>query len=154
DFTEFYIAPTPSESEPALVYALLNGPRITGAYQFKLWRTAGVVMEIDKHLFLRGPVERLGIAPLTSMFWYSESNRQTALDWRPEVQDSDGLGMWTGAVERLWRPLNNPRVAVTSSFVDQAPRGFGLLQRDRNFDHFLDGVHYERRPSVWVEPLH
>ncbi|MGI4938548.1 MAG: glucan biosynthesis protein, partial [Janthinobacterium lividum] len=29
----------------------------------------------------------------------------------------------------------------------------GLLQRDRNFDHYQDdGVFYDRRPSVWVEP--
>src|SRR3712207_9432237 len=31
-------------------------------------------------------------------------------------------------------------------------RGFGLLQRDRNFDHYLDGVYYDRRPSLWIEP--
>src|SRR6202007_2017938 len=75
------------------------------------------------------------------------------LDWRPDVHDSDGLSVWTGSGERIWRPLNNPKDVTVSSFVDINPRGFGLLQRDRNFDHYLDGVHYERRPSLWVEPL-
>ena len=87
------------------------------------------------------------------MYWFSETAKPTAIDWRPEVHDSDGLAMWTGSGERLWRPLNDPRAIAVSAFADSAPRGFGLMQRDRNFDHYLDGVHYERRPSLWVEPL-
>src|SRR3546814_17951215 len=75
------------------------------------------------------------------------------VDWRPEVHDSDGLAMWTGAGERIWRPLNNPARVGFSSFADENPRGFGLSQRDRSFDHYQDGVKYEKRPSVWVEPV-
>jgi glucans biosynthesis protein len=60
--------------------------------------------------------------------------------------------MWTGSGERLWRPLNNPPGIMASAFRDHNPRGFGLMQRDRNFDHYLDGVYYDRRPSLWVEP--
>ena len=81
------------------------------------------------------------------MYWYSETAKPTAVDWRPEVHDSDGLALWTGAGERIWRPLNNPPRIIASAFADEHPRGFGLLQRDRNFDHYLDGVFYERRPS-------
>ena len=100
------------------------------------------------------PIERLGLAPLTSMYWYSETVKQAAIDWRPEVHDSDGLAMWTGAGERIWRPLNNPpRTSPSRASSTSNPRGFGLLQRDREFDHYLDGVGYERRPSAWVEPL-
>jgi glucans biosynthesis protein len=135
------------------VLALLNGPSVVGAYRFKLWRNAGVVMEVEAELFLRRDVQRFGVAPLTSMFWYAEQNRNVADDWRPEVHDSDGLALWTGAGERLWRPLNNPPQTVTSGFADENPRGFGLMQRDRNFEHYLDGVNYDRRPSLWVEPL-
>src|SRR5258708_8594519 len=87
------------------------------------------------------------------MYWYSETVKPTAVDWRPEVHDSDGLAMWTGKGERIWRPLNNPPRIVISSFSDENPRGFGLMQRDRNFDHYLDGVMYEKRPSVWIEPI-
>ncbi len=91
--------------------------------------------------------------PLTSMYWYSETVKQPGIDWRPEVHDSDGLAMWTGGGEHIWRPLNNPAHITISSFSDEHPRGFGLLQRDREFDHYLDGVRYDRRPSAWVEPL-
>ena len=74
------------------------------------------------------------------MYWYSETVKQAAIDWRPEVHDSDGLAMWTGGGEHIWRPLNNPAHTTISSFADEHPRGFGLLQRDREFDHYLDGV--------------
>lgn len=104
-------------------------------------------------LYMRDSVERLGIAPLTSMFWYDEGHRAIAHDWRPEIHDSDGLAMHTGAGERIWRPLNNPPRLQVNSFADHGPRGFGLMQRDRNFDHYQDdGVFYEKRPSLWIEP--
>jgi glucans biosynthesis protein len=153
DFTNVYIAESPDPADPVQVWALLDSPRVAGAFAFRLSRTAGVVMEVEAALFLRGDIARLGLAPLTSMFWYGEYGRGRLLDWRPEIHDSDGLALWTGAGERIWRPLNNPPSITVSSFVDDSPRGFGLLQRDRNFDHFLDGVRYDRRPSLWVEPL-
>ncbi len=153
DFVEFYLQPLPNDPSSIMVHALLDGPSIAGAYAFTLQRGAGVVMEVDARLFLRRDIARLGIAPLTSMFWFSESNRHAAFDWRPEVHDSDGLAIWSGGGERIWRPLNNPETVVTSSFLDRNPRGFGLLQRDRSFEHYLDGVNYHLRPSLWVEPL-
>jgi len=104
-------------------------------------------------LFVRKDIAQLGIAPLTSMFWYGEGNRAQGIDWRPEIHDSDGLALLTGKGERIWRPLVNPPRAATSSFFDNGPRGFGLLQRDRAFDHYQDdGVFYQKRPSLWVEP--
>jgi glucans biosynthesis protein len=112
------------------------------------------VTEVHAELFVRQDVARLGVAPLTSMFWYGENNRQRAVDWRPEIHDSDGLALWTGSGERLWRVIENPTLVKTSSFVDSNPRGFGLSQRDRNFDNYQDdGAYYDRRPTVWVEPL-
>src|SRR3546814_7470538 len=79
-------------------------------------------MEVEKNLFLRRAVERLGLAPLTSMYWFSEGSRPYRVDWRPEVHDSDGLALWTGAGERLWRPLNNPEHVTASAFIDDGPR--------------------------------
>ena len=151
-FTQVFIERPAPGSDTITVYALLEGPSIAGACRFRMTRGAGVVMDIDQSLFLRRAVTRFGLAPLTSMFWFSETLKTTAEDWRPEVHDSDGLAMWTGAGERLWRPLNNPAQLVVSAFADENPKGFGLLQRDRNFDHYLDGVLYDRRPSLWVEP--
>ncbi len=153
DFTEFWLEAVPSNPEQVIVYALLEGPSVTGAFGFLMTRGKAVLMDIDARLFTRNDVTRFGLAPLTSMYWFSETKKPTALDWRPEVHDSDGLALWTGAGERIWRPLNNPPRTVVSTFVDKDPKGFGLSQRDRDFDNYQDGVHYERRPTLWVEPL-
>jgi glucans biosynthesis protein len=152
-FTRFYFEPPTSDAHALTVCALLEGASVAGAYRFVLHRERAVLMEVEARLFLRRDVAQLGVAPLTSMYWFSETVKATAIDWRPEVHDSDGLAMWTGSGEHIWRPLNNPQHVATSAFTDHTPRGFGLLQRDRVFDHYLDGVRYERRPSLWVEPL-
>ena len=153
DFVEFFLEPAASDRDPINIYALLDGPSLSGAYKFACQRTSGVLMEIDCALFLRKDIAQLGIAPLTSMFWFAEYDRGFRIDWRPEVHDSDGLAIWNGTGERIWRPLNAPTRVVTSSFQDKRPRGFGLLQRDRVYEHYLDGVNYDKRPSLWVEPL-
>jgi glucans biosynthesis protein len=151
-FSHFWIERGPADA--VTVYALLDSPSVAGAWRFINDRTAtGVTQDVSFVAWLRRDVERLGIAPLTSMFWYDEGSRDKAIDWRPEIHDSDGLAMLTGAGERIWRPLNNPPHPITNSFADRDPKGFGLLQRDRNFDHYQDdGVFYEKRPSLWVEP--
>ncbi|MDD2893288.1 MAG: glucan biosynthesis protein D [Halothiobacillaceae bacterium] len=151
DFRSFWIEPALKEGDPLVVYALLDGPSVTGAYRISMSRSKGVVMDIESYIFMRKSVERLGIAPLTSMFWYAEYPAAHSHDWRPEVHDSDTLVMWTGTGERIARPLNNPNRIIASSFTDNNPKGFGLSQRDRDYDHYLDGVSYDRRPSVWVE---
>lgn len=152
-FTRFYIETPTRDDSDLTVCALLEGPSIAGAYRFRLRRERAVRVDVEAALFLRTDVERLGFAPLTSMYFYSETTKPTAIDWRPEVHDSDGLALWNGENERIWRPLINPPHTTVSAFLDKDPRGYGLLQRDRNFDHYLDGVYFERRPSVWVEPL-
>ena len=150
DFTKFWIGP--EEGDSVTLHALMEGPGIVGAYRFVMKRGAGVIMDIDCTLHLRRDYIRFGLAPLTSMYWFSETKKPEGVDWRPEIHDSDGLAMWTGTGERLWRPLNNPPRVMASAFGDTNPKGFGLLQRDRVFDHYGDGVFYDRRPSVWIEP--
>ena len=152
DFTHFYID-SKAEDDTLTLYAMMEGPSIVGAYKFTMKRTKAVVMDIETTLITRAQITRFGVAPLTSMYWFSETKKETAIDWRPEVHDSDGLSMWTGSGEHLWRPLNNPPRIMMSAFTDNNPRGFGLCQRDRVFDHYLDGVNYDRRPTLWVEPL-
>jgi len=98
-------------------------------------------------------VTTLGIAPLTSMFLAGE-NQPAALDYRPEVHDSDGLLVAAGSGEMIWRPLGNPARPFVTSFAVDSLRGFGLMQRDRAFSSYEDlEAHYQRRPSAWVEPL-
>ncbi|WP_426142176.1 glucan biosynthesis protein [Pseudomonas sp. DWP3-1-2] len=152
-FTRIWFeTPSDPHSRAVTVYALLDGPSVCGAYRFVLHRDEGVIMDIDASLFLRKDMDRLGIAPLTSMFWFSKTAKPTVTDWRPEVHDSDGLAIWTGSGERIWRPLNNAPRVMASAFTDNNPKGFGLLQRERNFDQYQDNVYYERRPGLWVEP--
>ena len=146
------IKPAPGDRE-ITICALLEGEALTGAYRLRVRRPGNVIMDIESRLFQRNAVQRLGIAPLTSMFWFSETNARRGVDWRPEIHDSDGLAMTTGKGERLWRALSNPPRVQYSAFQDQDPKGFGLLQRDRAFDHYQDPeVGFEKRPSLWVEP--
>lgn len=136
-----------------IIYALLEGPSLTGAYRFEAAKSGTVVMDVTCRLFIRAAVKHLGVAPLTSMYWYGENERPRAADWRPEIHDSDGLALLTGKGERIWRPLIDPPRLLTNSFFDEAPRGFGLMQRDRDFaDYQDDGAFYEKRPGLWVEP--
>jgi glucans biosynthesis protein len=153
DFTAFWLER--DASGDLTVYATLEGEAVAGAYRIANRRgPKGLVQDIESALFFRKPVARLGIAPLTSMFWYGAGGAPGGRDWRPQIHDSDGLAIWTGAGERIWRPLVDPPRVVVNSFADHGPRGFGLLQRDRVFDHYQDdGVFYDRRPSAWVEPI-
>lgn len=153
DFTAYWLEKPAEGATSMRVYALLESPSTTGAFVFDLHPGRNMVMDIDVTLYPRKPIERLGLAPLTSMYQMGENDRRMAYDWRPEIHDSDGLAVWTGTGEWLWRPLVNPRHIRVNSFLDKDPRGFGLLQRDRDFDNYQDdGVFYDRRPSVWVEP--
>jgi len=152
-FSEYWLFKPRPGDDTITICALLEGERLTGAYRMQCRLTDNVVMDIQSRLFQRESIQRLGIAPLTSMFWFSETNARRGADWRPEIHDSDGLAMVTGSGERLWRALDNPRHSHYSAFGDDNPRGFGLLQRDRRFDHYQDPrVRFERRPSLWVEP--
>src|SRR5690606_33434268 len=107
-FTRFYLESAAGEPDTLIISTLMDGPRITGAYRMVTTHRGKVTMEIDAQLFCRAPIGRLGAAPLTSMFWYSETRRPPGADYRPEIHDSDGLALWTGAGERIWRPINNP----------------------------------------------
>jgi glucans biosynthesis protein len=62
--------------------------------------------------------------------------------------------MLTGAGEWVWRPVSNRNALQISEFVDENPKGFGFLQRSRRFEDFYDEIqHWERRPSLWIEPI-
>ena len=152
-FTAYWFEQPAPDSGMLTVYALMDSPSITGAYRFVIHPGAQMVMDVDAALYPRKPIERLGVAPLTSMFLRGENDHRIHNDWRPEIHDSDGLAMWNGNGEWIWRPLTNPANLRFNAYADENPRGFGLLQRDRNFDHYQDdGAFYNRRPSLWVEP--
>ena len=152
-FTSFWFERPVAHARNIVLYALLDSESCAGAYRFDINPGAPTLMDVDAAVYPRKPIERLGIAPLTSMYQMGENDRRMANDWRPEIHDSDGLAMLTGNGEWIWRPLANPSALRVNSYLDRNPRGFGLLQRDRDFEHYQDdGVYYERRPSLWIEP--
>jgi glucans biosynthesis protein len=152
-FTAYWFERPARDSGQLTVHALLDSPSATGAYRFHVFPGGTLAMDVDAAIYPRKSIERLGIAPLTSMFQHGENDRRMANDWRPEIHDSDGLAMWTGSGEWIWRPLVNPPVSRFNSYADDNPRGFGLLQRDRDFNNYQDdGAFYDLRPSLWVEP--
>jgi len=153
-FSRFYMERDTAGGSTITVYATLEGPSVTGAYRFVITPGAETVMDVTARLFFRQDVTELGVAPLTSMFLFSEKNRAEFDDYRPNVHDSDGLRILRADGDIIWRPLNNPPRLTGSYFAETAPRRFGLHQRDRDFESYQDtGAHYERRPSLDVEPL-
>jgi glucans biosynthesis protein len=153
-FKEFWLQRPSGNAGQMVVYALLDSPSATGAYRFVIRPGEATIVEVAGTVFLRKEVGKLGIAPLTSMFFYGENtNLRPADDFRPEVHDSDGLLIATGAGERIWRPLVNPAALLDTSFQLNDLKGFGLCQRDRNFDHYQDlEAESQMRPTVWITP--
>jgi periplasmic glucans biosynthesis protein len=152
-FREFWlIKPAPTDSH-LVIYALLDSPSISGAYRLEVRPGAPTEMVVEARLFPRKDIRKLGIAPLTSMYMWGENHTRFIDDFRPEVHDSDGVLMAASNGEWIWRPISNHRQLHASSLSDNNPRGFGLLQRDRDFDHYMDmEARYERRPSMWITP--
>ena len=153
-FTHFWIQKPQKDDKEITIYALLNSPRITGAYRFIVSPAHTTRVDVKAVLFPRVDIEKVGIAPLTSMFLFGENTKHRFYDYRPEVHDSDGLLVHNAQGEWLWRPLDNNLKLRISSFEDTDVKGFGLFQRDRDITHYQDfEAFYEERPSVWVEPI-
>lgn len=153
-FREFWLKKPQQGADRAVMFALLDGPSYSGAYEFSIQPGEDTIMSVKAVLFTRKEVKRLGIAPMSSMFWFGENSRRRFDDFRPEVHDSDGLAIRTGTGERLWRPISNDTDKLEfSSFEMEKCDGFGLLQRDRRFSAYEDNeAAYHLRPSLWVEP--
>ena len=152
-FREFWLIRPAKGAKSMTILALLDSRRMTGAYRFDVQPGEQTVVKVDSRLFVREPVAKLGIAPLTSMFLRGENTVHPIEDYRPEVHDSDGLLLASKTGEWIWRPVDNPATLQVSSFVLPSPRGFGLVQRDRDFDHYQDfEARPDLRPSAWVTP--
>jgi len=153
EFRRFWLEKPAPGSETFVLHALLDGESCTGAYRFEITPGRPLTMDVSAHVFPRRDIRNIGIAPLTSMFQYDQTNRHRFSDFRPAVHDSDGLLIMNGAGETIWRPLANPTKLQISAFVDNNPKGFGLMQRARTYADFADlEALYHRRPGVWIEP--
>jgi glucans biosynthesis protein len=152
-FKEFWIVEPTKGDDKVRVYALLDSARVTGAYRFDITPGTQSRADIRANLFFRDGVEKIGLAPLNGMFLFGEQRCRSFDDYRGEVHSADGLLINNGRGEWLWRPLDNPIHLQMSAFLDENPRGFGLLQRDRNFDHYQDlDRRFDQQPGYWVTP--
>ncbi|SMP45951.1 glucan biosynthesis protein G [Noviherbaspirillum suwonense] len=152
-FTDFWIERPEAGAKELVIYALLNSRRMTGAYRFLLRPGVDTAVDVKSRLFARENITKVGLAPLTSMFFSGENQRSPAEDFRPEVHDSDGLSVESGTGEWIWRPLLNPKKLLVTSYALSNPGGFGMMQRDRDFTSYQDlESRFELRPSAWVEP--
>ncbi len=153
-FKRFLLERPAPGSDVLVIHALLDSPSAAAAFRFTVRPGAETVMDTEAALYPRSDLTQAGLAPMTSMFLFDANNRAAFDDVRAAVHDSNGMALLTGQGESIWRQLNNPRTLQISAFQDTSPRGFGFIQRERDFLHYqdLDGA-YEKRPSLWVEPI-
>jgi periplasmic glucans biosynthesis protein len=163
-FTDWWLGKPHKDDTELRLYGLLDSPGSTGAYEFDIRPGETTVAEIEAVVYLRPTnlvaayhkdqpaVRTLGLAPITSMFWFGKTTEHKPDDYRSEVHDSDGLLAHMGSGEVLWRPLDNPAELRHQVFFAPNIRGFGLLQRERDFRSYQDSFNlYHRVPSVWVQ---
>ncbi len=164
-FTDWWLGKPQKDDTTVTLFAILDSVSCTGAYEFHIHPGETTVADVDAIIYLRetkkilayntnqAPVKTIGFAPLTSMFWFGKNSERKFDDYRPEVHDSDGLLVKMGNGEVLWRPLDNPSMMRQQIFSAPNIKGFGLLQRERNFAAYQDSFNfYHLEPSVWVEP--
>lgn len=153
-FREFWVGKPEGAQRTITIFALLDSDSVTGAYQMDLAPGDPTTVDVRATLFFRKTSAVVGVSPCSSMFWFGENSRQRFDDYRPEVHDSDGLAIKASKGECIWRPAsNNPPHIETHSFKLDGIKGFGLLQRDRDFNNFQDlEALYHKRPSIWIEP--
>ncbi|SMO51148.1 glucan biosynthesis protein [Paracoccus laeviglucosivorans] len=152
-FRGFWIHKPNPQDRYVMIHALLDSRSVSGAFEFRITPGAETVFDTRVTLFPRQEMTTVGIAPLTSMYWFGPTDRTRVDDYRPAVHDSDGLQMLNGGEQRLWRVLSGHSTLQTSAFMDQDPLGFGLAQRARSFDAYQDAeARYEKRPSAWIAP--
>jgi periplasmic glucans biosynthesis protein len=137
-----------------VIHALIDSESLTGAYRFTLRPGEATIIDTECTLFPRVAVDSLGLATMSATHISGPLDERCSSDLRPSVSEVGGLQMLTGRGEWLWRPVANRDTLQISTFVDDNPRGFGFLQRDRNFDHYQDDEQrFETRPSLWIEPI-
>ncbi len=164
-FTDWWLGKPSRDDDRLKLFAILDSVSCAGAYSFLIRPGESTVVEVEAVLYFREPrniravdiqrrpLKTLGLAPLTSMFWFGDASERKFQDYRRGVHDSDGLLMKMENGEMLWRPLVNPTKLRHQKFAAKNVRGFGLLQRDRNFADYEDLFNlYQLVPSVWVEP--
>lgn len=165
-FTDWWLGKPTGKDEPLHLFALLDSVSCAGAYEFHIRPGETTVANVDAVIYFRErptirkadanrlPINDMGIAPLTSMFWFGPASEARFDDYREAVHDSDGLLMNLGAGQMYWRPLDDPPRLVHQRFASTNLQGFGLFQRNRDVAAYQDLFNrYDRTPSVWIQPV-
>jgi glucans biosynthesis protein len=154
NFRAFWLEKPGPVSDTLIIHALLDSESVTGAYRFTIKSGEMTVIDTEMTLVPRVLIDNYGIAGVTATYYFGPNSRRNSDDVRAAAYEAGGLQIKNGNEEWVWRPLSNPQSLQMSVFVDPSPRGFGLLQRDRDFLTFLDDEqNFEKRPSVWNEPI-
>ncbi len=144
----------PGPGGPLVLHALVDSPSATASLRMSLRPGAASLCDVEGTVFARAAIDHLGLGGMTTSYLFGPHDRRGADDARAGAYASGGLQIRTGAGESIWRPARNPQTLQVSSFLDDGPKGFGLMQRARDYATFQDDVqHWEWRPSLWLEPL-
>ncbi|MFM9974781.1 MAG: glucan biosynthesis protein [Beijerinckiaceae bacterium] len=152
-FRAFWIE-RPTSSGMIVIHAVADSESATAAFRFTLRRGDVTIIDAETTVFARTAIDHIGFGCVQGTFLFGANRRRSVDDLRPAVHDTNGLQMLTGRGEWIWRPLNNPGELQISSFMDENPKAFGLVQRDRDFGSYQDDDNrYDLRPTLWVEPI-
>ncbi|MBY6241335.1 glucan biosynthesis protein [Methylosinus sp. Sm6] len=153
-FRVFWIEKPTLADNALVIHALLESQSVVGAYRFTLRPGEATLIDTEMTLIPRAAIDHLGLAGAAASSLFTPLDHRRTDDVRPAVAETNGLQMLTGKDEWLWRPVSNRDTLQISAFVDANPKGLGFLMRERDIDAYEDDVqHWERRPSLWVEPI-
>ncbi len=153
-FRAYWIEKPALGDNALVIHALLDSPSVAGAYRFTLRPGEATIIDTELTLVPRANIDNFGLAGMAAASLFTPLDRRRNDDIRPMVAEANGLQMLTGKDEWLWRPVSNRTDLQFSAFVDTNPKGFGFLLRNRDISAYQDDdQHWERRPSLWIEPL-
>ena len=153
-FRAFWVEKPSPALDNLIIHALLDSPSVTGAFRFTLRPLETTIIDTEMTLISRVAVDKLGFGAMAAAYLFSPLDHRRTDDARSAVYETTGLQILSGSGEWLWRPVSNRETLQISAFSDVNPRGFGMLQRSRSFDAFLDDeTHWELKPTLWIEPI-
>ncbi len=153
-FRAFWLERPVAGSNVLVVHGLIDSESVTGAVRMTFRPGEATIVDVETTLFPRVQLEHVGIGGMGATYLFGPYARRSTDDVRPAVYEVSGLHILNGNGEWLWRPVNNPDTLQISAFLDDNPKGFGLIQRERDFAAFGDDAQRpEKRPSLWIEPL-
>lgn len=152
-FRAFWIE-QPSRDDTLVVHALLDSESTCGVFSMTFRVGDVTLIDTEATILPRVALDNFGIAGMQATYLFGLTDRRIADDYRPQVNEAQGVQMIAGNGEWLWRPLANPRQLQISAFSTEAPKGFGLVMRDRDFNAYQDmDSRFELRPTLWMEPI-